>query len=107
MITKQTIIECADFLIWHLMNKFPGAIISMRLNVQPRPGTEHVGQSPMEGSYITEEPILRGTWLIGVGSRFKDGRLMREEADKMVERIFMTHGVFIQYLIVEEDDAQS
>lgn len=89
------IIECGDYFIAELTHKFPGAIISMKFNLKPRAQTEHL---PID------ETVWRGTWLIGIGPTFKNGADLRDEANKLAERIFFTHGIFIQYLIVEEDD---
>lgn len=70
----------------------------MVFTVKMRPGIESL-------SHVIEDydEILRGTWLIGVGSSCKNGKEIDDYAHDLAERIFFTHGVFIQHLIVEEN----
>lgn len=95
MITRQMIIECGDYFSAMLNHKFPGAIVSMRFVLKPRPDFIPEDQ---------EDMVWRGTWLIGIPPRFKEGARLNEAAYELAERIFFTHGVFIQHLIVEEEE---
>lgn len=93
------IIESGDFFIVALLHKFPGAIVSMQFSIKARPGTNELHN---DLHAMVSEPILRGTWLIGIDSTCKNGKEINDEAYELSKSIFFTHGVFIQHLIVEE-----
>ena len=93
------LIECADFFIASLLNEFPGAVVSMSFSIKPRPGLENMT--------VLDEPVYRGTWLIGIDRTCKNGQEINNEAYAISERIFYTHGVFIQHLVVGDETDES